>query len=67
MVETKKETLEYILVGKHHFKRYLFDNKYAEEMKCTNCGFVIWSCYSTSDAVNAVGLLGGKLDVCPKK
>jgi len=37
----------------HYFVRYLIDNLYAEEMKCS-CGLIIPACYNTRDIENAL-------------
>lgn len=51
-------------VGKHVFLRYLMSNEYAEEMKCSKCGFVIWPCYTEKEGISAVEELGGKVNEC---
>lgn len=59
----KLKTPDTIKVGKHLFIRYLFDNDYAEEMKC-RCGFVIWSCQNEKEAEKALTDLGGVSAYC---
>lgn len=61
----KRETPLYMKGGAHVFKRYLFSNPHAEEMKCS-CGFVIWPVFSEEEAEQAVRDLGGDPCKCPR-
>ncbi len=56
------ETPEFIKVGKHLFIRYLYDDPYAEEMKC-RCGAIIWPVFSEREALEALD----KLNIDPNK
>ena len=49
----KIKTPESMRAGKHVFRRYLFDDPYAEEMKC-RCGLIIWPVYSEKEALEAL-------------
>jgi len=58
----KKKTLPYLKVGNHNFRRYLFDNEFAEEMKCIYCDFVIWPCENEREGEIAIKMLFGNND-----
>jgi len=56
--EGKFPTRRFLEAHGHHFSRYLFENEYAEEMKC-RCGYIIPPCYTESDVTNFMESNGG--------
>jgi hypothetical protein len=61
----KRETPQSIRAAGHVFRRYLMENPYAEEMKCS-CGFVIWPCWTEEEVESAIKQLNqGVVKECP--
>ncbi len=54
----KFPTRKHLRAFGHHFTRYIFENEYAEEMKC-RCGYVIWPCYNEDDVKKMMEANGG--------
>ncbi len=59
----KFPTREHLMAHGHSFRRYLFDNEYAEEMIC-RCGYVIPPCYKEQDVTEFMETNGGIVK-CP--
>lgn len=60
----KEKTLPFIRVDKHLFVRYLFENEYAEEMKCNKCGYVIWPCINADEVKEAMKSISDEIVEC---
>ena len=58
------ETPEFMKAGEHLFRRYLYDDSYAEEMKC-RCGVVIWPVFSEEEALEALNEFNIDPNKCP--
>jgi macrodomain Ter protein organizer (MatP/YcbG family) len=67
MSKLERKTLLLLTVLGHRFKRYLFSNEYAAEMKCVDCGYIIWPCYSQKEVIDAMKTLSDEVVKCAEE
>ncbi len=59
--EENKETPLSLYAHGHHFVRYFDDDEFAEEMKCSYCGYIIWPCWSEDDVTKCMIAVDGEV------